>query len=132
MTRSRPSLWTKNLQHEHKEPREDSNVFQDNREAKAEHMRGICVALGVPHSQDVEAIIDPVTVHKTCQEILKKKEALRVAFGLRYKESGQIPQRNGIVKRGFEILNTMLDSWGLKSLQKHAKRKLVSHAGAHG
>ncbi|KAK9868010.1 hypothetical protein WJX84_004009 [Apatococcus fuscideae] len=118
-----------NLQHEHKEPRAGSNVFQDNREAKAEHMRDICIALGVPHSQDVEAIIDRVTVHKTCQEILEKKEALRVAFGLRYQESGQTPQRNGIVKRGLEILNAMLDSWGFTSLQKHAKRKLVSHAG---
>ena len=118
-----------NLRHEHNEPRTDANVFQDNREAKAKHMRDICAALGVPHTQDVEAIIDHVTMQRTCQEILEKKEALRVAFGLRYRESSQATKGNMTVKRGLEILNAMLDSWGFTQLQRHGKRKLVSRLG---
>ena len=80
-------------------------------------------------AQRVEAVIDHVTMQHTCQEILEKKEALRVAFGLRYQESRQAPQRDIGVKRGLEILNAMLASWGHTQIQKDQKRKLVSHQG---
>ena len=46
-----------NLQQERRQPHTNSNVFQDNRVAKAQHMREICRALSVPHSQHVEAVI---------------------------------------------------------------------------
>ena len=120
-----------NLQQEHQQPHtnSNSNVFQDNRVAKAQHMREICRALNVPHSQHVEAVIDHVTMQHTCQEILEKKEALRIAFGLRYQESRQGPQNDMGVKRGLEILNAMLASWGHTQIQKDRKRKLVSHQG---
>ena len=67
----------------------------------------------------------------TCQEILEKKEALRMAFGLRYQESCQTPQNDIVVKRGLEILNAMLASWGHTQIQKDQKRKRVSHRGRH-
>ena len=51
-----------------------------------------------------------MTMQHTCQEILEKTEALRVAFGLRYQESCQPPQNDIVVKRGLEILNAMLAS----------------------
>ncbi|KAK9834522.1 hypothetical protein WJX74_003600 [Apatococcus lobatus] len=120
-----------NLKQEHRQPHTNpnSNVFQDNRVAKAQHMREICSALNVPHSQHVEAVIDHVTMQHTCQEILEKKEALRVAFGLRYQESRQAPHKDIGVKRGLEILNAMLASWGHTQIQKNQKRKLVSQQG---
>ena len=118
-----------NLRHEHQEPRDDSNVFQDNREARAKHMREICHFLNVPHTQDVEAVIDHVAMQRTCQDILEKKEALRVAFGLRYRESNQASRGNMTVKRGLEILNAMLVSWGFTQVQKHGKRKRGSRLG---
>ncbi|KAK9827220.1 hypothetical protein WJX74_010810 [Apatococcus lobatus] len=118
-----------NLQQERRQPHTNSNVFQDNRVAKAQHMREICHALSVPHSQHIEAVIDHVTMQHTCQEILEKKEALRVAFGLRYQESCQPPQNDMVVKRGLEILNAMLASWGHTQIQKDQKRKRVSHRG---
>ncbi len=119
----------RNLRHEHQEQRNDSNVFQDNREARAKHMREICNALNVPHTQDVEAVIDHVAMQRTCQDILEKKEALRVAFGLRYRESNKTGGGNMTVKRGLEILNAMLVSWGFTQVQKHGKRRRGSHLG---
>lgn len=108
----------------------ESNVFQDNRQARAQHMREICAMLGVKYSHQVEAVIDSVVMEKTCVQILEKKEALRVAFGLRYQES---EQRNGgdvITKRGLEILNAMLAGWGFTQIKRAAKRKRFMQGGS--
>ena len=119
-----------NLQQEHRQPHPNSNVFQDNRVARALHMREICSALSVPHSQHVEAVIDHVTMQHTCQEILEKKEALRVAFGLRYQESCQPPQNDiGLSSGAWRSSIAMLASWGYTQIQKDQKRKRVSHRG---
>ena len=118
-----------NLRHERREPRDDSNVFQDNREAKAQYVRDICSALHVPHSQAVEVVIDPVAVQRACQDVLEKKGNLRAAFGLRYRESSPATRGNMMTKRGLEIVNAIWSSWGFTQIAKHRKRKLVSRFG---
>ena len=58
-----------------------------------------------------------------------EERGLARAFGLRYQESRQAPQNDIGVKRGLEILNAMLASWGHTQIQKNWKRKLVSQQG---
>ena len=112
-----------NARSEHGTFHGESNVFQDNRQARAQHMREICAMLGVGCSHQVEAVIDNVVMEKTCLQILEKKEALRVAFGLRYQESEQRTAGNVITKRGLEILNARL---GIHSDQEGRQNASVS------
>lgn len=119
----------RNLRYEHERLPRENEVFHENRDAKAHHIREICRALNVPHSQAVEATIDHVAMHKTCLEVQELKEALRVAFGLRFRESKTQPGVDMTTRRGMEILNGVLSNWGFTQIRKATKRKLVRLGG---
>ena len=118
-----------NLRHERREPGDDSSVFQDIREAKAQQIRNICSALRVPRLQAVEVAIDPVAMQRACQDISEKKGNLHAAFGMRYRHSSQSTQGNTITKRGLGIVDSIWSTWGFMQIAKHHRRKPVSHFG---
>ena len=75
--------------------------------------------MGIQGSWEVGAQIERAVMEKSCQKVLEMRKDLQSVFDLRLRET----KRRDTIKRGLELLNSVLRRWGFTEVVTEGPRK---------
>jgi hypothetical protein len=83
-------------------------------------VKDMCTLLGVEHPHDLQTPVERQSVIRAANHLQQITDDLNNTFGLRISEDAKACE-DGLVRRGVELANGVLRSWGftvLKSMKK--------------
>ena len=102
------------------------NIFMDNTAEKAEAVRGLCQQLGILDTCAIGAMIERSVMEKSCSQVVAMRSQLKETFDLRLREAGG---KRATLKRGLELMNSILHKHGFTEIAAEANRKQARVAG---
>lgn len=94
-------------------------IFQDNQAEKVAAIKEICEMLGIESAISIGQQIHRSVMEATCAKVVQMRKELQKTFNLRMRESGK---SRLTLKRGLEILNGTLHTFGITGIVENGPR----------